>query len=163
MAKPGRKPKPDHLKLVDGDPGKRGINKNAPKPKPVKPSPPKHLDAIARKEWRRMSVVLEKLGLLTVVDGAAFACYCAAYSRWVQAEQEIQAWNSKSPPPLMTYCFETPNGFMQQIPVVGIANQAMKEIRALCAEFGMTPSARSRMTITPDDEDDDMEQLLKGR
>jgi P27 family predicted phage terminase small subunit len=112
-----------------------------------------------------MAPVLERLGLLTEADGPAFACYCMAYSRWVQAEKAIAEHNAERAPDseVPPSCFVTPKGYIQQIPAVGIANQAIKEIRAWCAEFGMTPSARSRMSVTGDDSDDDMEDLLSGR
>jgi hypothetical protein len=40
---PGPPPKPTHLKLVTGNPGRRPLNKREPKPKPGIPSVPAHL------------------------------------------------------------------------------------------------------------------------
>ena len=50
MATRGRKPKPTHLKVLAGNPGKRPLPKNEPKPKPIAPRCPQWLDPIARKE-----------------------------------------------------------------------------------------------------------------
>lgn len=85
----GRKPKPTHLKLLEGNPGKRALNKNEPKPKVKVPSCPRHLVGEARKEWRRISKELLTLNLLTEIDRAALAAYCQAWARWVYAEEKI--------------------------------------------------------------------------
>ena len=47
----GRRPKPTHLKLITGNPGKRAINLREPKPVPKMPEPPTALSAEARQEW----------------------------------------------------------------------------------------------------------------
>src|SRR5690606_26210093 len=86
----GRKPTPTHLKVLRGNPGKRPLPANEPQPKPKAPPCPAHLDAEAKREWRRMVKELEPLGLLTKIDRAALAAYCQAWSRWVQAEEMIR-------------------------------------------------------------------------
>lgn len=146
MGLPGRPPKPTHLKVLEGNPGKRPLNQNEPKPKPLAPKCPSWLDREAKREWKRVAPELERLGLLTVVDGAALAAYCQAYARWVKAEKILQEKG---------LTFETPNGYEQQRPEVSIANKSMQIIRAFCAEFGLTPSARARMTLPDEDDGDD--------
>ncbi len=37
-----------------------------------------------------MAEQLLRLGLLTGVDRAAFAAYCAVYARWVEAEEGLK-------------------------------------------------------------------------
>lgn len=49
---------------------------------------PDHLDAIAKKEWARISE--EQKSVLTPADAPALAAYCAAYGRWADAEINIQ-------------------------------------------------------------------------
>jgi P27 family predicted phage terminase small subunit len=133
---PGRKPKPTAIKLLDGNPGHRPINKSEPQFSGT-PTCPKHLDKVARAEWRRVESELAASGLLTTVDRAALAAYCSAWSRWVNAEESIQKFGAviKSPK----------SGFPIQNPYVGIANTAMDQMRKFLVEFGMTPSSRSRV------------------
>ena len=54
----GRRPKPTHLKLLNGNPGKRAINPNEPKPPAELPAPPDYLSEIAKVEWQRIGEVL---------------------------------------------------------------------------------------------------------
>jgi phage terminase small subunit len=39
----------------------------------------------------------------------------------------------------------TPNGYLQQVPQVSIAQTNLKIMLKFCEQFGLTPSARSRM------------------
>ena len=152
----GRPPKPTAIKELEGNPGKRPLNKNEPKPKKIAPKCPSWLLPDAKKEWRRLSKELEAMGLLTGVDMAAFAGYCQAYARWKEAEEFISKHGS---------ILKTASGYIQQIPQVSIAQQNLKQMRNFCSELDLTPSARSRLNITNEGgviEGDAMEELLEG-
>ena len=141
----GRKPAPTHLKLVRGNPGKRRLNKAEPAPERVMPSPPVELCADARLEWDRVAGELHRIGVLSGIDRAALAAYCQAYGRWVVAERAIakMAERDQLTEGLM---IRTTNGNAVQNPLVGTANKAMADLVRYAAEFGMTPSARSRVS-----------------
>ena len=85
----GRKPKPTAVKALEGNPGKRSLNTGEPKPEKKAPRCPAWLEGEAKKEWKRMAGQMEKLGILTEIDMAAFAGYCQAYARWKEAEEFI--------------------------------------------------------------------------
>ena len=155
MATRGRKPKPTNLKVLEGNPGQRPLNDNEPKPDKKAPTCPAWLEPEAKKEWRRMSKQLEQLGLLTELDRAAFAAYCQAYARWKEAEEFITKHGSM---------IRTPNGYLQQVPQVSIAQTNQNLMLKYCAEFGLTPSSRSRIIASDgkSDTEDEMEQLLRG-
>ncbi|MCA3380174.1 MAG: phage terminase small subunit P27 family [Roseomonas sp.] len=151
----GRKPKPTHLKLVIGNPGKRPLPKAEAKAVRALPSPPPHLSDEAKVEWGRVSEELYKIGLLSGVDRAALAAYCQAYARWVQAERAIAEMGKRD---MLTggLMIKTTNGNAVQNPLVGTANKAASDMVRYAAEFGMTPSARSRIEAHPPaDEDTD--------
>jgi P27 family predicted phage terminase small subunit len=136
------------LKTLEGNPGKRPINKNEPQPGGF-PNCPRHLSNEAKAEWKRISKELSRLGLLTSVDRAALAAYCSAYGRWVEAERGLQ----KS----AALIVKAPSGQPIQNPFVSIINAALDQMRKFLTEFGMTPSSRSRLQVqmtpqTPADE-----------
>ena len=149
--KPGTKPKPTHLKLVTGNPGKRALNRKEAKAKAAIPAPPHHLTADAVEEWNRVATELYNLGILSEIDRAALAAYAMAYGRWVQAERAIAKMAEKDQ---LTggLMIKTSNGNAIQNPLVGTANKAAADMMRYAAEFGMTPSARSRIAAlrTPD-------------
>jgi len=151
MAIRGRKPKPIKLKLVEGI-KKRPIKRKEVKPKPIAPTCPEWLNEEAKKEWSRVSPILESLGLLTILDRAALEAYCVCYSRILEAEQKIKE---------IGLIVKDRRGSVKKNPYVTIASSYSKLMISLCGEFGMTPSSRGRMQlpIGPDD-DNDMERLL---
>jgi phage terminase small subunit len=50
----GRRPKPTRMKILTGNPGKRRLNENEPKPEPSVPDCPSELGPVARQEWDRL-------------------------------------------------------------------------------------------------------------
>ena len=157
MATRGRKPKPTALKQLEGNPGKRPLNDREPVPPQGSIRCPAWLEAEAKKEWKRLAPSLEAMGILTSVDISAFAGYCQAYARWKEAEEFISQHGS---------IFQTPSGYVQQVPQVSIAQQNLKIMQSFCSEFGLTPATRSRIIAQNgsdvSDDVDPMENLLKG-
>ena len=45
-------------------------------------------------------------------------------------------------------------------PLVGAANRTMLIVSRLCVELGMTPSARTRVHVLPEDRNDPAEKYL---
>lgn len=144
----GRKPKPTHLKLIEGNPGKRKIASGLAAPMPELHAPPAFLSAEGQDEWRRGSAELYNLGLLTVVDRAALAAYCQSYSTWKQATDAINQMAARDQ---LTrgLMIKTTNGNAIQNPLIGTANKAASDMVRYAAEFGMTPSARARISAQP--------------
>ena len=141
----GRKPKPTHLKLVEGNRGKRALNKDEPVPERALPSPPAFLSDAAKVEWGRVSEELYRLGLLSNIDRAILAAYCQTYGQWQAAETAIAAMAEKDPV-FRGLVIETTNGNLIQNPLVGVANRSKADLARYAAEIGMTPSARSRIS-----------------
>lgn len=130
----GRRPTPEALKQLAGNPGKR-------KPREAIKSTglascPSWLPPIAKTEWKRLASSLELLGLLGSADQGALAGYCTSYANLVRAQKVL---NTKG----FTY---THNGLEKKRPEVQIAQDAMREMRKFAQEFGMTPSSRSKVT-----------------
>lgn len=136
MATPGPPKKPTALKLVAGNPGKRPLPEHEPKPKIEAPPPPKHLKREALAEWKRITPILARLGLVSALDRAALSAYCQAWARHVQAEKEIAKDSALA---------KTHNGYPIVNPWVTISKQSVEQICRLLGEFGLTPAARARM------------------
>lgn len=109
-------------------------------PKVEIPPCPRHLKGAALKEWKRITVDLEVLGLVSKIDRAALAMYCTAWGRHVEAEEELHRLGDKG------LVEVTPNGFRVQGVYLNISNKAMEQCKSFLAEFGMSPSSRSRVT-----------------
>lgn len=164
MPQPGPPRKPTALKVIEGNPGKRALNKNEPQPRrPAEcPAPPDHIEGEARAEWLRRAPELWRLGVLTDVDLPVFETMCSAYGRWRQAEATLRRMgqNDALTEGLM---IRTKAGNAVYNPVLAASNRALEQFKSLAVEFGMTPAARSRIVAgTPPAEqgDDPLSRLL---
>jgi P27 family predicted phage terminase small subunit len=140
MGHRGPPPKPTALKLIAGNPGKKALPKDEPKPKVELPSKPRHLTTEASSEWDRLAPVLMRLKLLTRLDRAAFAAYCQAWARHVEAEEQLAKASALA---------FTHNGYPIVNPWLTISNQAVEQMRKFLGEFGLTPAARTRIGAPP--------------
>lgn len=151
---PGRKPTPSALKLVKGNPGKRGLNKQEAKPDLARPLPPAFLCDDAKVEWGRVIDKLFAAGLMTELDRGVLAAYCQSYGVWAQAERAL-ARMAEADPLNSGLIVTTTNGNAVQNPLLGTANKAKSDMVRYALEFGMSPSARSRVNAKPDDHEKD--------
>ena len=150
----GRKPKPTALKVLAGNPGKRALNQFEPRPKAVMPRPPEHLSDEEKAKWKVLVRELHALGLVTKIDVDALAMYCTIFVRWMKAEKMVREKGE---------IIKTAAGNIIQNPYLSIANRALEQLNKLGAEFGMTPSSRSRVKADLTDPDQELEQMLFGQ
>jgi len=158
MARKGRPPKPTNLKVLEGNPGKRPLPENEPKPKPIPPKCPSWLNREGKKMWKQLAPELDRLGLLTMVDGQAFAAACQSWGIWVECERFMKKHGR-------TYEYTNKEGYTNLIerPEVKIGQKALAEFRAFCSEFGLTPAARTRIEVKLLDSEEDPMEMLLGR
>lgn len=148
------KPKPTALKILQGNPGRRPLNKFEPKPKPEIPSCPVELCDDAKLEWNRLAPHLFSMGLITVADRAMFAAYCQAFGRWIEAERVLKVEGA-----ILT----TDKHNLVQNPRLWVANKALDQMYKFMSEFGLSPSSRVRLNVSPPVEDEMEEYLNRGK
>lgn len=177
----GRKALPANVHLLRGNPSKKPVADlvDGLQPEVETPGFPQHLWPEAKKEWKRISVELERYGLISKLDRAALALYCQSWARWVWAEKRLaehmdlcatqaaeaaargEEWKGGDG---MTV--PTPNGHVTYSPHWVIANKAMQQVQQYLADFGMSPSTRSKVApssvrqraLFEEDEEQDGEQ-----
>jgi P27 family predicted phage terminase small subunit len=128
------------VKVLTGNPGKRPLNLDEPRPEPTAPECPAELGPVAQREWNRLVGELTKLRLLTNLDRAALAAYCGAYALWAEATEAIQKYGTM---------VKSPSGYPVQSPYVSIANRQAEIMMRIASEFGFTPASRSRISAPP--------------
>jgi len=156
MGTRGPKPTPTNIKKLTANPGQRPLPRNEPKPRSRRPKPPAHLNEDAAAEWARVADELDAIGILSGLDRAALGAYCQAYGRWAQAERALAKMSNQADGLII----KTVSGNMIQNPLVGVANKAMSDMVRYAAEFGMTPSARSRVSASEDNDEDAAAEFL---
>lgn len=133
----GHNRKTAEQKKLEGNPGKRQLDKNESKPAPaIPPTCPTWLDKEAKREWRRVIPEMIKAGTITREARSILAAYCSACSEFRQAQEVL---NEKGLTQLARHG-EAPR------PEVKIAREARAQMRALAAELGLTPKSRGYQT-----------------
>lgn len=151
----GPLPKPAALRALEGNAGKRTLDLTAGvNPRIEIPSPPKHLGAEAKTEWKRITPLLEELGLISGLDRSALALYCQVAGRLAELET---AFNSKVARLVddksMDYAdavYEashavTPSGYAQQSVIVQLIGKHREQLNRYLMHFGLSPAARGRV------------------
>ena len=137
MAGRGPAPKPTALRALEGTRDKRPGAKAEPRPASASapPNAPRWMSEPAKAEWRRVAGELHRLGLLTRVDTSALAAYCETYAMWQKAQAKVNEGG-------LTYETDT---IRRVVPEAKLALELVSTMRALMAEFGLTPAARVRL------------------
>lgn len=146
----GRPRKPTHLKVLEGNPGKRALPENEPEPTPGAPEPPEWLRPAALAEWTRIVPELDTLGMLTKVDGAALAIYCSAVAEFEEADELLARFG-----PVV----KGSRGPMTN-PALRPWRAAAETINRMINHLGLSPSARSGIEL-PSEGAGDLEDYLQ--
>ncbi|QRF55750.1 phage terminase small subunit P27 family [Variovorax paradoxus] len=148
----GRTPKPTHLKVVSGNPGKRAINKREPKPKREIPSCPAYLSDVGKVAWGRLGVLLDRMGVLTEADGPALERLCDCYAELLELRDSLSSQGRT---------YETDGGLIKANPAAAMFADADRRFKSYLVEFGLTPAARSKVQAAPDDDKDKKDPLAE--
>lgn len=136
----GRKPLPTSIKLLRGNPGKRGIKSATELEQSIEkgiPAPPRFLDATERRRWYEIGRELDKLGVLAKTDTGAMALLVSSRVRWERCARKVREQGE-----VLT---DETTGRLYRNPWAIAMEKAWQQYRAMCIECGVTPSSRARV------------------
>lgn len=170
MARGGRRtrsgppPKPTALRAIEGNPShKRRAPGDEPAPPSGRPPQPPHLRPEAARVWGDLCQVLEGMGVLTLADGVALEMLCEAYADWRDARDQIEIHGLTQVRWMVDPEGHMVVGGIAPRPEVAMADKAWRRFHAMVAEFGLTPSSRTRVRAEKPAEVDPLEALLAKR
>lgn len=132
----GRKPKPTRVKEIQGNPGKRKLNGDEPKPTlPVKR--PRGLAREPRKVWDEVAPDLERVGVMTGWDTFALRLLAEHYALAIEAVTVVREEG---------LTVDGRDGPKKHPAATVFKENAVAALRVM-TEFGMTPSSRSRLHL----------------
>ena len=93
MGARGPKPLPSNVHALRGNASKKALGDLVDDVQPLVESPtcPAYLLPTAKKEWKRITPLLEELGLIAKIDMATLATYCASVAWFEWHERHLQA------------------------------------------------------------------------
>jgi P27 family predicted phage terminase small subunit len=151
MGTRGPQPKPTQVKRLEGNPGQRKLNNEEPQP-----SGPLVMPAIltgpASVEWDRVVRAMPD-GVYTSADAGALTVYCTAWASFqkavaIVAEHGMLAMGSQ--------------GQTVAHPMLAVVAKQSEIILRSADRLGMTPAARTRLTVPERGERSKFDGLLGG-
>ena len=123
--------------MLEGNAGKRPLNRREPQPAPGIPAMPAWLPVRARPFWPRLIEQLAPMHVLTNADVFALAQLADALAEWQDAAK------GKGKPK--------------------VASDAMRRAFTLYNRFGLTPADRTRLVAQPKADADPLDELRERR
>jgi P27 family predicted phage terminase small subunit len=137
----GRRPQPTQLKVLRGNPGKRRLNPNEPKPAAAGEKfdvPPPELagDTAAIAEWTRVAPLLRACGLVSEAERTALTALCQQWSRYLEAQANVRK---------LGMMVQGKDGVPMINPYLDVADRALSHCQRLWAVLGLTPAGRAKV------------------
>lgn len=149
MGKRGPIPKPEWLKVIQGNPGKRTLPSDAaaaaglPQVQPVETlDPPPHFNEELRLIWNRVCEVLAKVKALTVADQFPLVRYVELTYQYQKASE----WMVQKGEGMVAYAIKGEDGkarSMRSMPQLDAMLKISNHLLRIEQHFGLTPSARA--------------------
>lgn len=163
MARPGPKPLPANVHMLRGNASKKplGAILDEFRPEVEIPDFPSWIWPEAKKEWKRIATELERYGLISKLDRAALVLYCQAWAKMVWAERALtramklaEDARAEAESKGLEYMggdglmVKTANGNFTYSHHWVVGKHAASEVKRYLDLFGLSPSARSRVTVS---------------
>jgi P27 family predicted phage terminase small subunit len=150
----GRKRKPDHLKVVSGTDQPCRMNPDAPAAPKDLPIAPDWLTTRGAEIFQNLVTILDGMGIASSAD-TGIITLCASRLEEVEittalVEDSGRIYESTS---------EDGPTVIRSHPSVGQRNEAMRHAQSLLCELGLTPAARSKVSVNTPREDNPFRSL----
>lgn len=127
-----------------------GSRKGEPKPERSAPTKPRKLTKEQAAVWKQLVPELDRLGVLSRIDGNALERYCVLWVRWRRASEFIEKYGE-------SYPLKTEDGGIKcfmPFPQASVVNKLSVLLLRLEQEFGLTPASRTRIQVQVEPEPD---------
>ena len=143
----GRQRKPTHLKLIEGTRDRRPLRLRKCEANAKKPlrAPPDWFNNDLIASWN-FALDHAPRGLLKEIDRALLTSWVIAEYIHQRASRQLLA---------SQLLIKSPNGSPIQSPLLGIINRQVVLMKAIAAEMGFSPAARTRVIVEAETDEDD--------
>ena len=146
--------KPEAIKRAQGTHRPDRSNPTQPPTTGEVPAPPSYVKGPALKEWNRVVPALQRLGVVGELDWAACIEYCQTFAEVGRLERAISREG---------HAIKTQGGTRKQNPKVGALDKARSQLHRWTVALGLTPSARSRVSASPEPERNPVDEVAARR
>jgi P27 family predicted phage terminase small subunit len=166
----GRRPKPTAIKKLQGNPGKRPLNKKEPKPPAAAVSVPRgRLPDDGKRLWRALAPMLANLKVLTEADLPALEMLCLHYAVARAALKEMLQDGRVEIEDDQGHRYTISEGIavtamgitgVKKHPAASVFRENSTAFRMYLTEFGLTPASRVRLKMDGGEEEKSLAEML---
>lgn len=150
----GRKRKPDHLKVVSGTAQPCRMNKDAPAAISDLPEAPEWLSDRAAEIFLQIVGIIDAMQIASASDVKMLALLASRLE-----EVEVTTAVIEDLGRTYTTVNQTGSVMYRSRPEVAHRNEAMRHAQSLLAEFGLSPAARSKVSVNGDKDENPFKAL----
>ena len=145
MGRRGTKPTPTAMLKLRGS-WRGDIKKNEPEVELGIPDMPDYISGNAKACWDELAPMLVNIKVLSTQDKLALSLLCETYGNWRRSQDMLEKYGDVFP-----IKDDKDNiKYLQQTPYVAMVRNFGKQLKDMLVEFGLTPSARSRVEASSD-------------
>ena len=140
--KPGPRPMPQNLRILQGGRSAQPSRNPAkqPTPKVAVPPPPKYLTDRERRHWLEFTRRVRLLGVTCKADAGAIEIWAKARGRWLDAAAAVERFG------LLVASGTEERPRMMRNPALTELHRCEATMLRIEVEFGLTPSSRTRVS-----------------
>ena len=143
-ANSGRRPQPTALTVLRGNPSRKKLNENEPRPPAGEVEKPAGLSASGGAVWDELAPVCLAMRTLTRADERAFATMCELQATFQQA---AAAKDGRSLFQLVQPDEAEPQMVVMVDAILRLERETAAALRPYYELFGLTPAARARISV----------------
>lgn len=153
MGKRGPRPHPTKLRMLHGEHRPSHLNQHEPQPRPELPECPPGASDEVREVWDETLRQLDDMDVAKAADRDALYAYCEHVVTHRQASRMLARSG---------LLIEGSTGSYVRNPLAQVQRDAAQGIRQFAAEFGLSPSARTRIETNTKDSGADEDNPFSG-
>jgi P27 family predicted phage terminase small subunit len=154
MALKGRKPKPTNLKILQGNAGRRPLNKTDISVEVLEKAPecPEWIGRHGAEVWARVADWLVGSKILAESDTHNLEAFCSAYQNYRDASEHIR---------LHGLVITNQNGELKKNPACTVVAESLRQMNVYGASLGLDPASRTRLAAPNENQENPFESLLR--
>ena len=156
----GRKPKPNELKELQGTLRPHRVKTDVIQPTiELSTEAPEDLNEWGAQLYTQVMAEYSAIGLITKVDSGSFLMLCNEFGTYCEADDLIKAQGLEIETAIRNKDGEIVDYKKEANPNLKTRNDAFKNYKALCVEFGLTPSSRAALNTPQKKESDNFAEF----
>jgi P27 family predicted phage terminase small subunit len=114
-------------------------------------------------QWDLWRSELEGMSIDAAADAPLLEALCVSYATAVKAHQKLAQLGEVVEEPIVDASGKIVGHRLKRNPWLGIRERAHRMLQSLSSDFGLSPAARTRLSVTPSaDSYADIKELLEG-